>query len=147
MSTDAALVNMVDERQRLVAKIRDLHARVDVLTAEIAEAMPDKVVTIDELGLTIERHRATRYTQWDTEQLLPHVLDTRRIDESTGEIKDETPLDKVLHVWNLGAPRVTALRERGLDPDEYAQHRPAGWSLRVYQPDDKQPRDENREAE
>jgi hypothetical protein len=28
-------------------------------------------------------------------------------------------LARILDVWNLGAPRVTSLRERGIDPDEF----------------------------
>ncbi len=38
-----------------------------------------------------------------------------------GVITDESPVDKILYCWNLGAPRVEALRARGLDPDDYCE--------------------------
>lgn len=68
-------------------------------------------------GIEWSRSRAPRRTAW-TDELLPTVLDTRRADEN-GEVIEETPLEKVLHVWHLGAPRLTALRERGLEPDDF----------------------------
>lgn len=68
---------------------------------------------------TIERHARKSRTQWRKDELLTDVLDTRKIDKDTGEVKDESPLDKVLDVWNLGVPRTTVLKARGLDPDEY----------------------------
>jgi hypothetical protein len=76
--------------------------------------------TITGVG-TIERHARKSRTQWKKEELLHDVLDTVMVNEDTGEIIDETPLDKVLHVWNLGQPRTTALKERSLHPDEYCQ--------------------------
>lgn len=89
--------------------------------------------TIEGVG-TIERHARKSRTEWDKEALLRDVLDSRLFDMTSGEIVDETPLEKVLYVWNLPAPRTTALRERGqlerdeetgelkpvgIDPDEY----------------------------
>lgn len=85
----------------------------------IGDGMSQYRETIDGVG-TLERHPNKSYTQWNKEELLSDVLDTRMVDPATGEIVDETALDKVLHVWNLGAPRQNALKQRGLDPDEYA---------------------------
>jgi hypothetical protein len=90
-----------------------------VLAGNVAAAMPDRRVTVLGVG-TFERHRIARRTRWDTD-LYRAVLDTRFVDPQTGEMLDETPLEKVLAVWNLGAPRVTALRARGLDPDEWCE--------------------------
>ena len=44
---------------------------------------------------------------------------------------DASPLDKVLRVWNLGAPRVTALRDMGLDADEFCRSEDAGHTIRL----------------
>jgi len=58
-------------------------------------------------------------TGWDSEALLSAVLDSRLVDPESGEVEVESPLAKVLHVWHLPAPRVTALRERGIDGDKF----------------------------
>ena len=57
-------------------------------------------------------------TGWQTDDLKRAVLDSRLADDN-GEIVDESPLDKVLHVWNLGAPRSGALKDRGIQADEF----------------------------
>jgi hypothetical protein len=103
----------------------------DDLANVIGKTMTEKRVTA--AGVTVERSMKVSRTQWDKESLLRAVLDSRVVNEDTGELLDPTPLDKVLRVWNLGAPRVTALRERGLDPDEYATvERFDTWLLRVH---------------
>ena len=53
-----------------------------------------------------EAHRKKSRTVWDKDALLHAVLDTRLVDTDTGEVVDPTPYDKVLHVWNLGTPRI-----------------------------------------
>lgn len=78
--------------------------------------MGDKRVTVN--GVEWERSKSPRRSQWQTDDLKRAVLDTRLVDNE-GVIADESPLDKVLHVWNLGAPRLTALKERGIDADEF----------------------------
>lgn len=65
---------------------------------------------------TFHRHQRKDRTDWDTDDLLRYVLDSRIVDPLTGEVRDETPVDKLLHVWNLGKPRTTALKARGLAP-------------------------------
>jgi hypothetical protein len=82
----------------------------------------------------VEKYRNKTYTQWRTDDLLQAVLDTRLVDSVTGEVTEETPLEKVLEVWNLPAPRLTALKNRGLTPSDYAtvtydEDKP--WKLRV----------------
>jgi len=87
--------------------------------------------TTTHLGdVVLHRGKRTARTKWDTDDLLRAVLDTKRADEN-GEVIDETPLDKVLHCWNLPAPRLTAVRDRGLEPDEFChrEDRP-GWTVR-----------------
>lgn len=114
----------VADAARLIAQVRDEFA------AALAEVMPDKRVTVMGVG-TFERHRKSSRKSWDKDQLLRDVLDTRRVDPSTGEVRDEAPIDKVLDVWTLGAPKVTALRERGLDPDDYCAVERGAMTLEV----------------
>lgn len=117
----------LEEAGRVLAEVR---AAVTHLIAEAMRAADVKQHTVEHLG-TVIRHGKRNRTKWDADDLLRDVLDTRLVDETTGEVADETPLDKVRHVWNLGAPRVTALRARGLDPDQYCHSEWGGWSLEL----------------
>lgn len=83
------------------------------LTDRLAKAMPSHSITVMGTG-TFTRHQKKNRTKWDTDELVRAVLDSRLADPETGEIKDESPLDRVLHVWNLGVPRLSALRARGI---------------------------------
>jgi hypothetical protein len=94
----------------------------------ITPAMPAEVI-VQGSGVFTKLGRKDR-TEWDREALLSAVLDSRLVDPTTGEIADETPLAKVLHVWNLQAPRTLALRARGIDPDEFCRTEWRGYSIR-----------------
>lgn len=89
--------------------------------------------TTTDLGdVILHRSRRTKRTQWDTDDLLRAVLDTKAVDKETGEVVEETPLQKVLAVWRLPDPRITVLRERGLDPDDYCRREDVpGWKVKV----------------
>jgi hypothetical protein len=117
-----ALAIIKEARANLAVAERDLE---NVL----AKSMPDKILVVDGAG-TFERSKKKSRTQWDRERLLPDVLDTRLFNPNTGELVEETPLDKALSVWNLGAPRITVLRDRGLDPEDYCHTEDAGWQIR-----------------
>ena len=123
-----------DDRDFLaLAMIRD--ARASLMYAEreleqkLAARMDDKRHVIEGVG-TFERRQKKARTQWDTDDLLRAVLDTRLCDED-GVIIEETPVERLLHVWNLGAPRLTALRDRQIDPDEFCHAEPAGFSIQI----------------
>lgn len=120
----------------LVAWHEVARARQELAVAEarladrLAEAMGTRQIVVDGYGV-FERHRKTDRRKWDSEELRRVVLDTKLVDPSTGEVKDETPVEKILHVWNLSAPRLTALRERNIDPDDYCESQRGGWALQV----------------
>lgn len=59
------------------------------------------------------------------------VLDSRLVDKDTGEMKDETNLEKVRSVWGLKGYQasITALRDRGLDPSEFCEAEFRGFRL------------------
>jgi hypothetical protein len=99
------------------------------LEQKLAADMPRSVV-VEGVGV-FERHRKTARTQWDKEDLLRAVLDSRVFDRTTGELREETPLEKVLAVWNLPAPRKTALQDRGIDADQFCHTEDAGQQVRL----------------
>ncbi len=111
---DAAAKVLTDVRKRLAHKIGEALA-------------DDEWHTLD--GQSVRRRADVRRTKWQKDDLLRAVLDSRLVDSRTGEVADESPIDKVLHVYNLPAPRTTALRDRGLDPDEFSESRFEGWNL------------------
>jgi hypothetical protein len=114
----------LEEANRLLAQLRTL-----VRNAATA-AMDDKVVTVEGVG-TFTKHGKRDRKTWDSAALLSAVLDSRLVNTATGEVADESPLDKVLATWNLGVPRVKHLRERGIDPDEFCESTWGGWTLEV----------------
>lgn len=147
LSTDAKLLHDLvndldadhledDQATNLIclAMIREARSNLShvekALEDQIAKGFDGKRVTVDGVG-TFEKHGKRDRKSWDRDALLRSVLDTRRVDTDTGEITDETPLDKVLHVWNLGTPRLTALKDRGLDPDEFCESEFAGFTIQL----------------
>jgi len=107
--------------------ISELMAQVEKV---ILEKSGDKSFMVHGFG-EVEIKRRTKRTAWDRDALLSAVLDSRLVDPTSGEVHDETPIEKVLDVWNLGAPRVTALRERGLQPDEFCDEEADGWAVKL----------------
>lgn len=146
LATDTrALIEAVNDVDRLhlegddrdfvaLAMIRDCRttlAHVErELEQKLAGRMCDKRHVIENVG-TFERRKRVNRTQWDQEALRSAVLDSRLFDKDTGEIVEETPLERILHVYNLPAPRITALRERGIDPDQFACVEDAGFQIQI----------------
>jgi hypothetical protein len=119
-------------RVQLASVSREVAALTRRVENRMGDCMESKQAAVMGVGV-FERHRRTARKSWDGEALLSAVLDSRLVDETTGEIADESPLDKVRAVWNLGAPRTTALRARGIDPDEFCETTTEdGWAIRVH---------------
>jgi hypothetical protein len=104
----------------LADSIRRLTAARDDAGNDLAEDMPEKRMTVMDVG-TFEVHRKADRKSWAKDDLLRVVLDSRVVDPITGEVREETDLDRVLDVYNLPAPRTTALKARGIDADEFCE--------------------------
>ena len=86
----------------------------------LAEAVPrEKGATVVSEGRVFKRTGTPTRKGWRNDELLVAVLDSRLFAPGTGELVDETPVEKILAVWNLSAPRTTALAARGIDADEF----------------------------
>lgn len=118
-----ALAMLKEARTNLAIIERDLENA-------LAKAMPDKQLVVEGVGM-FERSKKKSRTQWDKDDLFRAVQDSRLFNPHTGELKEETPVEKLLHVYNLPAPRLTALRDRGIDPDQYCHSEDAGWAVRL----------------
>jgi hypothetical protein len=133
-SVAALLMDLpLEDRLRVHAFIaesyRTLGQFLSVWTNSLAESMP-KQVEVEGVGVFVKKGKRDR-TQWDKDALLSAVLDSRLVNTETGEVTEESPLDKVRAVWNLGTPRVTALRERNIDPDQFCRSEWGGWGIEV----------------
>jgi hypothetical protein len=120
--------------QTLADAVKTLGEARDDAGNDLAEDMPEKRLTVMGVG-TFEVHRKSDRKSWDKDDLLRVVLDSRLEvpDPVTGEftVKDESQLQKVLDVWNLPAPRTTALKARGIDPDEFCEVQYGKLTLQV----------------
>jgi hypothetical protein len=133
LDLDALMDLPLEDRLRVHAFIaesyRTLGQFLSVWTNSLAESMP-KQVEVEGVGVFVKKGKRDR-TQWDKDALLSAVLDSRLVNTETGEVTEESPLDKVRAVWNLGTPRVTALRERNIDPDQFCRSEWGGWGIEV----------------
>lgn len=125
----------IHSRLELLATLREEKAhveeRIQQVQNEIADLMEGRGnVSVEVDGRKVKR-TAYYYERWDKDGLRRAVLDSRLFDRTTGEFVDETPVEKVLHIWNLGVPRKTALTERGLNPDEFCESEFRGWKIDV----------------
>jgi len=109
-------------------EITQLRARVDTA---LGEALGQYQTEIDGVGV-VKRTKLKDRSAWDKEALLSAVYRSNIVNKETGEIKEESHLEKVLAVWNLSAPRTSVLTERGIDPDEYCVLEVReGWKIQI----------------
>ena len=95
------------------------------LTVWISEAIGRNTITVDGVG-EVQVRQATDRKAWDHDALYRLVIararDERRMDAETGEYESEgEAVGRALMECARPSWRVTALRDRGIDPDEYAE--------------------------
>jgi len=83
-----------------------------------------------------EVRRSMKRTGWDHDELWRHVVararDERRVDEATGEYESESEaIARVLFRCARPSWRLTALRDMGLDPDEFCKVEPDALSVQL----------------
>lgn len=107
------------ELQRLRALARAVRDCADDVETRIAASLDGGPAEIDGRRYVAWRERHRR--GWDHDALVRAVLDSRRADPDTGEIRDETPVSKIRAVWPLAGSdaRRSELRARRIDPDDY----------------------------
>lgn len=127
-------MNLQPLRQELMADLPDDLDSLIALFAELNEVSKELGDTKDRVKAEIDKHMKSAgipvkekspprrsFSAEAKNDLLRVVLDSRRFNKQTGEAIEETQLDKVLHVFPLDKPRVRALEDRGIDPDEWSQ--------------------------
>lgn len=141
-------VDDLDQTVHDLAELREcistLRSWEDVLTEWLSDALGRNGIEVEGVG-HVEVKTGAKRTEWDRRELIRAVLDSRRRpDEETGELHSSDDghaevsgeliscspdLSRVLDVWNLGQPRVTVLRERGIQPDEFCHVAPGKVSV------------------
>lgn len=116
--------------QRWCQVAQDINAIRDAWANAIGEAMPEKRYTAP--GVTVERHKKATRRNWQSDDLLRVVLDTRVVDPETGEA--ESQLDIIKAVYPLAGynARLGALKARGVDVDEFCTTEWGQFTLRPY---------------
>lgn len=107
-----------EPQQAVTRVIKDV---VGLLELRLAQLVPKKH-TAPIAGYEVKhRSGSPKRTEWQKDDLLRVVLDSRRIDLETMEMIEETQADKLMHVFGLGNPKVTALKERGIKADDFCK--------------------------
>lgn len=132
----------LDRVRELRRALGDLERGIE---GSVAELMAGKTETVDGLG-TLERRKGTDRKAWQSQDLLKAIVlrsVEHAIDTETGEVPSATELvAKVVFDIEACAPftgstgwRVTALRARDFDPDEWAETKPGRTSVQIHRPD------------
>jgi hypothetical protein len=131
-----ALAFLLAELRRLQA---DLRLLIDTVEQDCYRLLPDKRTEIDGLGV-LEKRKGTDRRAWQSIDLLDEILRVAVVDRETGVVlDDETMIRQRIHEVLVDAVpfnpslgwRVTALRELGLDPDEWCETKPGRESVQV----------------
>lgn len=120
---------------------RDLRTLERATVEDVAGLLPEKRVTIDGLG-TVERRKASTRRAWQSEDLFRRLLAQALVDPETGEILAGSTLEvaetigsEVLACMPVTASmgwRVTALRARGLDPEDWCETTEGPASITIH---------------
>lgn len=106
-----------------IAELRDRERRLVEIIHDTAETRKTETPS----GLVEISKRRNR--KWDHDELVRHLtriaLDTRDVDPATGELLDrptwERVADAIKACAGIGYWRIGALKDHGLDPDEFAE--------------------------
>lgn len=114
---------------------RDLGILLRECEEDAARLMPDKTAEVSGLGFVQRRTASSR--KWESESLLMDVCRQVLDPEGTGEIQPSrvveliAVLKKIMPITGSLGWRVTALREQGIDPDEYSDVRWGRKSIQI----------------
>lgn len=139
----AELVREGDWEQlcRAVAGLKNIYRDIGILLRECEEdaarLMPEKTLSVDGLGYVERRTASSR--KWESESLLMDVCRQVLDPEGTGEIQPSRVVEligvlkKIMPITGSLGWRVTALREQGIDPDDYSDIRWGRKSIQITQ--------------
>lgn len=99
---------------------KQMQALEDAVTLRVARLAPKDPVTIPGVGVVTVRAGGARRA-WHTHDLTRDII-AARLEKAGGEIPDPfTAAAWVMECANIGYFRTTALKDLGLDPDDYSE--------------------------
>ncbi len=123
----------------VLAAVRDTRADLavfySVVERELMEVSGTKRFVVEGLGEVAIR-KSVKRTQWDNDALaqvvVAYALDERVLDEETGEYESAfQAVARVLMECARPSWRITPLRDRGIDPDEYCSVDDAAYGVQL----------------
>ena len=128
------LIRGLEPLQQVLGDLRIVEQQVK---RGIADTMPERRVTVEGVG-TVERKAKVSRKNWDSDELLRKLIARAILDSETGELPSSpiVAADLILQELRAVMPitgslgwRVTALRERGIDPDEWCEQTQDGYTI------------------
>lgn len=128
-----------ETRAIILAALRDARADLGAfekrVEADLLAISGKKRFVVEGLG-EVEIRKRTKRTIWDndglTRVLVALALDERKVNEQTGEYEPaHEAVARVLSDCARPSWRVTPLRARGLQVDEWCCEEPDGWSVQL----------------
>ena len=117
---------------------RDITDQERDVERQLADLMDADQVNLDD-KVTLERRRGTKRTKWQSDEIVSHLRTVSRFNVDDGtEVDPVTHLEQFVGALKECAPltpslswRAGALRQWGVDPDEYAETEPGRVSVAV----------------
>lgn len=114
---------------------QDLASLYDEMEQMLLSLNSGREITIEGVGV-VELKRSTKRTNWDNHELMRHVvsraLDERQVNEETGEAEPGwEAVARAIEECARPSWRLTPLRARGLDPDEFCVTEEAHRSVQL----------------
>ena len=143
MSTPTEIAELASELYRLRAQRRDIADRERDVEKRLADLMDTDSVNLDD-RVTLQRRRGSKRTKWETDSILSHLRTVSRFNTEDGsEVDPVTHIEQFDRALRECAPltpslswRAGALREWGIDPDEFCASEPGRVSVSVYVQED-----------
>jgi hypothetical protein len=117
----------------------DLQTLIRGVEDDVARLLPEKRAVVEGLGV-IERRQSSERRAWRSDELLDELLRLAVADPETGEVLDDEAAIRARFVQVLvdcvpftGSLkwRLEALRELGIDPDEWCETKPGRTTVQV----------------
>lgn len=131
---DSDLLTCLALRDALVACATELTLARDRLDQHIAPMLDADSVTLPGYGVVHRKKNLGKHQlERGKEMLIADVLDSRIFDDKTGELIEETPVQKLLACWDhsVHGIRTSAMKTRGLKWGDYAETIDKGWKIDV----------------
>lgn len=112
--------------RRLRQAVTDLERHVE---RHLADLMPSDVVNLDD-DVVLERRKGSIRKKWQSEDLLRHLVGDRVVNPTTGENVFDTLIECVPFTASLSW-RAGALRQRGIEVDDWCEATPGRVSVKV----------------